>query len=67
MNMKRFYDTLRKVGLGDDEAWADVIEKEGDVDRAIDNALQEVCLDLAKGSLEIRTSSKKRYEIFATL
>ncbi|CAM9396635.1 unnamed protein product [Pylaiella littoralis] len=41
MNMKRFYDTLRKVGLGDDEAWADVIEKEGYVDRAIDNALQE--------------------------
>lgn len=45
MNTTRFYDMLRKIGLGDDEAWACVVEEEGEFDQAIDNALQEVSSD----------------------
>lgn len=42
MNTRRFYNTLRKVGLGDDECWGDVVEREGELDRVIDNAIREV-------------------------
>lgn len=42
MDAERFHDMLRKVGLGDDAAWAGVAEKDGEFDRVVDKAIREV-------------------------
>lgn len=42
MNAKKFLDFLRAVGLGDDEAWAGVLEGDQELNNVVDKAVQEV-------------------------
>lgn len=42
MSTKKFLAFLKAVGLGDDDVWAGVLEKDGELDRVIDKAMQEV-------------------------
>lgn len=44
MGTKKFHDIMRAIGLGDDDAWAGVVEEDGELDRVMDKAMQEVCL-----------------------
>lgn len=50
MSVKRFQDVLRQVGLGEDEDWANA--SQGDFERAIDEALLEVCFAQQIASIE---------------
>ena len=42
MNAKKFHGFMRALGLGDDETWTGVLEEDGELDRVMDKALQEV-------------------------
>lgn len=42
MNAKKFHGFMRALGLGVDETWTGVLEEDGELDRVMDKALQEV-------------------------
>ena len=55
MNAKRFYGFLRALGLGDEEAWTGPLEEDGELDRVMDRALDEVGGWVGGGSDPITT------------